>query len=225
MHNGVPVVEGCYYGSWMTEIIQGLWGHDEPQEEAAFHVLLERLGEPSRLSWVGRSGPLLAAVPGTGGRAGRSSCAPTREPRRRPAELRANGARATSSRPRSALKKRLRRRASWRERRSGARASPSVSIVSLIERFGLEQDRASCWWTSRGRRPTRRAAALTGCPGGCASSSCPPITTSSRRSTDRPALPGARPPGGRSHRRRADEPSPIAATGTSRRRSTSATPT
>lgn len=45
MHNGVRVVEGCYYGPWMTEIIRDLRGHHEPQEEAVFHVLVERLGD------------------------------------------------------------------------------------------------------------------------------------------------------------------------------------
>jgi FkbM family methyltransferase len=43
MHNGVLVVEGCYYGDWMTEIIRSLRGHHEPQEEFAFHHMLERL--------------------------------------------------------------------------------------------------------------------------------------------------------------------------------------
>lgn len=43
MHNGVVVVEGCYYGAWMTEIIRRLRGHHEPQEEAAFHAVVERL--------------------------------------------------------------------------------------------------------------------------------------------------------------------------------------
>ena len=43
MHNGVLVVEGCYYGAWMTEVIRRLRGHHEPQEEAAFHAVVERL--------------------------------------------------------------------------------------------------------------------------------------------------------------------------------------
>jgi FkbM family methyltransferase len=45
MHNGVVVEEGCYYGDWMTEIIRRLHGHHEPQEEAAFHLLVQRLLE------------------------------------------------------------------------------------------------------------------------------------------------------------------------------------
>jgi FkbM family methyltransferase len=43
MHNGVRVVAGGYYGWWMTEIIERLQGHHEPQEELAFHVIMERL--------------------------------------------------------------------------------------------------------------------------------------------------------------------------------------
>jgi FkbM family methyltransferase len=43
MHNGVRVVEGGYYGEWMTEVIRVLRGHHEPQEEVAFHAVLERL--------------------------------------------------------------------------------------------------------------------------------------------------------------------------------------
>ncbi len=43
MHNGVLVVEGCYYGDWMTEIIRVLRGHHEPQEEVVFHAIAERL--------------------------------------------------------------------------------------------------------------------------------------------------------------------------------------
>lgn len=45
MHNGVVIEEGCYYPDWTTEIIRSLRGHHEPQEEAAFHVLVERLRE------------------------------------------------------------------------------------------------------------------------------------------------------------------------------------
>ena len=45
MHNGVVVEEGCYYGAWMTEVIRRLRGHHEPQEEAAFAVIVERLAE------------------------------------------------------------------------------------------------------------------------------------------------------------------------------------
>jgi FkbM family methyltransferase len=43
MHNGIVVREACYGGAWMTEIIRRLRGHHEPQEELAFHTVLERL--------------------------------------------------------------------------------------------------------------------------------------------------------------------------------------
>lgn len=43
MHNGVVVEADGYQGPWMTEIIRQLRGHHEPQEELAFHVVLERL--------------------------------------------------------------------------------------------------------------------------------------------------------------------------------------
>ena len=43
MHNGVRVEAGGYYGEWMTEVIRQLRGHHEPQEETAFHAVLERL--------------------------------------------------------------------------------------------------------------------------------------------------------------------------------------
>jgi FkbM family methyltransferase len=45
MHNGVVVTEGCYHGAWMTEIIRRLQGHHEPQEELAFHTVIERLAK------------------------------------------------------------------------------------------------------------------------------------------------------------------------------------
>ena len=43
MHNGLKVVEDCYCGRWMTELIRLLRGHHEPQEERAFHELLPRI--------------------------------------------------------------------------------------------------------------------------------------------------------------------------------------
>lgn len=43
MHNGVEIVEGCYGGQWMTEIIRSLRGHHEPQEEAVFDAVVRRL--------------------------------------------------------------------------------------------------------------------------------------------------------------------------------------
>lgn len=41
MHNGLKVLKNCYYGSWMTTLIQLLHGHHEPQEEKAFHEVLK----------------------------------------------------------------------------------------------------------------------------------------------------------------------------------------
>lgn len=43
MHNGVRVKAGGYYGDWMTEIIQRLQGHHEPQEELVFHEILKHV--------------------------------------------------------------------------------------------------------------------------------------------------------------------------------------
>jgi FkbM family methyltransferase len=41
MHNGVRVLEDCYYGAWMTALIRLLRGHHEPQEEKIFHEILK----------------------------------------------------------------------------------------------------------------------------------------------------------------------------------------
>lgn len=40
MHNGVRVKAGGYYGDWMAQVIRGLRGHHEPQEELLFHALM-----------------------------------------------------------------------------------------------------------------------------------------------------------------------------------------
>ncbi len=45
MHNGLLIEEGCYYGPWMTEVIKGLRGHHEPQEEVVFDAIIRRLSE------------------------------------------------------------------------------------------------------------------------------------------------------------------------------------
>ena len=42
MHNGLKVIAGGYYGTWMTEIIRQLQGHHEPQEEKVFHEINKR---------------------------------------------------------------------------------------------------------------------------------------------------------------------------------------
>lgn len=53
MHNGVKIRKDCYYGElacWMTDIIYGLHGHHEPQEEKAFYEILKYI--PSRGTMV-----------------------------------------------------------------------------------------------------------------------------------------------------------------------------
>ena len=40
MHDGTMVVAGGYHGDWMAQIIRGLRGHHEPQEELIFHSLM-----------------------------------------------------------------------------------------------------------------------------------------------------------------------------------------
>ena len=45
MHNGLLIEEGCYFGPWMTEIIRGLAGHHEPQEELIFDAIIARLAQ------------------------------------------------------------------------------------------------------------------------------------------------------------------------------------
>src|SRR5581483_4352870 len=41
MHNGVKVLKDCYYDSWATDVIYGLKGHHEPQEEKVFYEVLK----------------------------------------------------------------------------------------------------------------------------------------------------------------------------------------
>lgn len=40
MHNGLKVLAGGYHGDWMAQVIRGLRGHHEPQEELVYHHLL-----------------------------------------------------------------------------------------------------------------------------------------------------------------------------------------
>lgn len=42
MHEGTRVIAGGYYGQWMSEVIERLRGHHEPQEELIFHTLLKQ---------------------------------------------------------------------------------------------------------------------------------------------------------------------------------------
>ena len=53
MHNSVRVVEDCYCGSWMTEVIRLLKGHHEPQEEKIFHEVLKYLSPGATMVEVG----------------------------------------------------------------------------------------------------------------------------------------------------------------------------
>lgn len=70
MHNGLRVLAGGYHGDWMAQIIRGLRGHHEPQEEAAFHALLRYARHGSLMVelgafWAYYSLWFLAEVPGS----------------------------------------------------------------------------------------------------------------------------------------------------------------
>ncbi|OGN61907.1 MAG: hypothetical protein A3F09_05760 [Chlamydiae bacterium RIFCSPHIGHO2_12_FULL_49_11] len=41
MHNGLKVLQDSYYGKWGTDIIEGLQGHHEPQQEKVFYEVLK----------------------------------------------------------------------------------------------------------------------------------------------------------------------------------------
>jgi hypothetical protein len=41
MHNGIQVLADQYYGAFITQIIEGLKGHHEPQEEKVFYEILK----------------------------------------------------------------------------------------------------------------------------------------------------------------------------------------
>lgn len=53
MHNGLRVQAGGYYGEWMAQIIRGLQGHHEPQEELVFHHLLRYVRHGTRMAELG----------------------------------------------------------------------------------------------------------------------------------------------------------------------------
>src|SRR5437764_7546709 len=53
MHNGVKVVEDCYCGRWMTELIRLLKGHHEPQEEKLFHEILKHVPQGATMLELG----------------------------------------------------------------------------------------------------------------------------------------------------------------------------
>jgi hypothetical protein len=53
MHNGLKIIQGCYHGDWMSEIISRCKGHHEPQEEKAFYEVLNRINDGSTMIEVG----------------------------------------------------------------------------------------------------------------------------------------------------------------------------
>jgi FkbM family methyltransferase len=53
MHNGLRVLAGGYYGDWMTDLIEGLQGVHEPQEEIVFHGLLPRIPADATMVEIG----------------------------------------------------------------------------------------------------------------------------------------------------------------------------
>jgi hypothetical protein len=69
MHEGTRVVADGYYGGWMTDVIRGLHGHHEPQEELLFHHLLAHVRPGSQFVelgayWAYYTNWYLGAVPG-----------------------------------------------------------------------------------------------------------------------------------------------------------------
>jgi FkbM family methyltransferase len=49
MHNGILVYDGSYHGQWMTDVINYLKGHHEPQEEKVFYEVLNLIPENSTM--------------------------------------------------------------------------------------------------------------------------------------------------------------------------------
>ncbi len=69
MHEGTRVIADGYYGGWMTDVIRGLRGHHEPQEEQLFHHLLAHVRPGSQFVelgayWAYYTNWYLGAVPG-----------------------------------------------------------------------------------------------------------------------------------------------------------------
>ena len=70
MHEGTRVIADGYCGGWMTDVIRGLRGHHEPQEELLFHHLLAHV-RPGTLFvelgsyWAYYTNWYLGAVPGS----------------------------------------------------------------------------------------------------------------------------------------------------------------
>ena len=53
LHNGIKVIADGYYGNEMTEIVLLLKGHHEPQEELAFHHVLQALPREATMLELG----------------------------------------------------------------------------------------------------------------------------------------------------------------------------
>jgi len=69
MHEGTEVILGGYCGDWMSEVINTLQGHHEPQEELVFHHLIQYARPKTRIvelgaNWAYYSNWYLGAVEG-----------------------------------------------------------------------------------------------------------------------------------------------------------------
>jgi len=53
MFNGIRVPAGGYFGDWMSEIIERLRGHHEPQEELIFHELMKHVAPAGTMIELG----------------------------------------------------------------------------------------------------------------------------------------------------------------------------
>ena len=53
MHNGLLIAADGYYGDFITQIIERLKGHHEPQEEKVFHEVLKAVGPGSTMIELG----------------------------------------------------------------------------------------------------------------------------------------------------------------------------
>ena len=53
MHNGLRVIADGYYGPEITEIISGLQGHHEPQEELVFYHVLQKVRAAATMIEIG----------------------------------------------------------------------------------------------------------------------------------------------------------------------------
>lgn len=53
LHNGLKVIADGYCGAWMTRLIERCRGHHEPQEERAFHHIVEALPADATMIEVG----------------------------------------------------------------------------------------------------------------------------------------------------------------------------